>query len=304
MKLGLALAAAAALALAPGAHAAFPGANGDIAFNWTFGCDGSMVAAMSPDGSGVRLLTADACVEDGPPRAAFPDWSADGERILFVSGNRLATMAADGSGEAPLPLTTSGDPGRPSLSPDGRRVAFARVHGGRQWIYTARLDGTGLRRLRAGSGPRWSPGGRRIAYVSPTGTLVVASAGGAIRRRPASGALTVDWSPDGRRLLFSTRRRLALRVVSADWRGRARALLPRVTGAFSPVWSPDGRRIAYVRGLPAGEEELRLGVYTARVNGGRPRRIFRTGEERIEETLEPLTLSWGVRPPAARGSGG
>jgi len=50
----------------PAAHASFPGSNGRIAFNWTFGSDGSLIATIKPDGSDRRLLTADACKEGRP----------------------------------------------------------------------------------------------------------------------------------------------------------------------------------------------------------------------------------------------
>jgi hypothetical protein len=79
------LAALTAAALLPAtAQAGFPGANGRIAFNWTFGCDGSVIATIKPGGTGLKRLTADPCKIDGAPRAVYPDFSADGARIAFA----------------------------------------------------------------------------------------------------------------------------------------------------------------------------------------------------------------------------
>ena len=51
------LAALTAVLIVPAAaEAAFPGANGRIAFNWTFGCDGSVIATMKPNGSGKQAV--------------------------------------------------------------------------------------------------------------------------------------------------------------------------------------------------------------------------------------------------------
>jgi TolB protein len=70
--------------------------------------------------------------------------------------------------------------GDPAWSPDGRRLAFVRVRGGRSDIYVVNRDGSGLRRLAhaitfrpmpgSSSGfaanPAWSPDGQKIAFMS------------------------------------------------------------------------------------------------------------------------------------------
>jgi hypothetical protein len=55
-----------------------------------------------------------------------------------------------------------------------------------------------------------------------------------------------DWSPDSRRIAYSTRGRIA--IVGANGRGTRllRSGLP--ASASNPAWSPDGRRIAFQRG--------------------------------------------------------
>jgi Tol biopolymer transport system component len=295
MKRMLPLAMTALLLIVPAAaQAAFPGKNGRIAFNWTFGCDGSMIASMKRDGSDRRLLTADACQVDGAPRAAYPDWTADGKQLVFVSGNRLATMNADGSDETLLPIPFMNDTNRPSIGPGGRKVAYTRVSGGRQRIYTAEVDGTGEKRLRTGYSPRFSPNGRSIAFAGTNGRLTIMRASdGEIRRRLDADAGALDWAPDGDHLVFP--RFDDVYTIKSNGKGSAKRIVDSDARELSPVWSPNGKTIAFVRSLRAGEEDVRYGVFKVPADGGKPERIYRTSEERIEETLEPLTISWQAR---------
>src|SRR5262249_43826138 len=56
-------------------------------------------------------------------------------------------------------------------SPDGTRLAFAKMPPHADWrrsvVCTVRIDGTGFRRLGAGTDPRWSPDGTRIVVSAP-----------------------------------------------------------------------------------------------------------------------------------------
>src|SRR5688572_29864951 len=66
--------------------------------------------------------------------------------------------------------------GDPQLSPDARTVAFTvgtvDKPGNRvlTQIYTVRIDGTGMKQITSGdrsnSSPRWSPDGKRIAFTT------------------------------------------------------------------------------------------------------------------------------------------
>jgi Tol biopolymer transport system component len=290
MSRTLVVALAAVLILPATAQAAFPGANGRIAFNWTFGCDGSVIAAMKASGSDLRRLTADPCKVDGAPRVVFPDYSADGKSLLFIRGQELYTMKPDGGGQAALGLKGLSDTGV-SVSPNGARVAYTRVRNGRTAVYTAKLDGTDDQRLRTGYSPRYSPDGRSIALVTSNRRIVIVRArtGKTVRRLRTFG-YQHDWAPGGRRLLFANSEDVF--VVRADGTGNPRRVVNSGGGLISAVWSPDGERVAFVRQLPTGEEEVRFGVFTKRIDGGRVRRIYRTSEESSEETLEPPTISW------------
>ena len=292
----LPLATTALLLIAPAAaHAAFPGKNGRIAFNWTFGCDGSAIATMKRDGSDRRLLTADPCTTEGAPRAAFPDYDADGKRIVFLSGLQLSAMNADGSDETPLSLPFLTDTNRPSFAPGGKRVTYTRVSGGRQRIYTANVDGTDEKRLRTGYSPRFSPNGKSIAFAGTDGRLkIIRASDGEIRRRLDAHAGALDWKPDGKRLVFTQFDDVY--TIKANGDGAARRIVHSDARELSPVWSPNGKTVAFVRSLKAGEEDVRYGVFKVPADGdGKPERIYRTAEERTEETLEPLTIAWQAR---------
>ncbi len=78
------------------ANAAFPGANGRIAFATDFSRHPQIFTVL-PDGAGLRQLTH---VPKGHA-ASSPDWSPDGTRILFTIDNEIWVMNADGSHQTP-----------------------------------------------------------------------------------------------------------------------------------------------------------------------------------------------------------
>jgi Tol biopolymer transport system component len=137
----------------------------------------SEIYVVNADGSGQRRLTRITGSNFVP--FSSPAWSPDGKRITFVRNGQVWVMNAAGSGQRRL--TLEGAPNfNPAWSPDGRRIAFER--GGRRqrtnyWpgsagyeVHVMNADGSGQQRLtRGGSGPRWSPDGRQIVFVSKRG---------------------------------------------------------------------------------------------------------------------------------------
>ncbi len=81
--------------------------------------------------------------------------------------------------------------------------------------------------------------------------------------------MRVQWSPDGRKLVFVIARddgTSAIFTIKVDGSGERR-LTPWRLGASQPDWSPNGRKIvfeSYESGAPRGRSE---NVFTVRPNG-------------------------------------
>lgn len=174
------------------------------------------IYVMNADGSDIRRLT------DAPGRDFEPDWSPDGQTIVFSSDRddpdnaQLYLMAADGSNQRRLPSPLADDQVGARWSPDGQWILF---HSNplvdalpRFDVFKVRPDGSDLTQLTD------VPGNSFMA----------------------------DWSPDGERIVFVTQRHgnSELYVMNADGTNQVR-LTEGMTENFLPRWSPDGRQILF-----------------------------------------------------------
>src|SRR5262249_10302449 len=110
------------------------------------------------------------------------------EKIAFVTASsiergatiRLVEMNADGSGRVVLAEGPAAELMDPTLSPDGKRIAFAVLNTAdkKADIFVMNRDGSGRKRETEqeantyAMAPAWSPDGKRIAYDVRKGTLL------------------------------------------------------------------------------------------------------------------------------------
>ena len=133
------------------------------------------------------------------------------------------------------------------MSPDGGRVAFVVTTLSEERdaylanIWMAAIDGGESRRLTSGdrrdSAPRWSPDGRRLAFIS--------------ERRGDS--------------------RPQLYIMPTD-AGEAERLTQQTRGVSEPVWSPDGKRLAFLSRTGGDEPQQQEAGETR----SRPARVITT----------------------------
>lgn len=173
---------------------------GDVNVEPRFSADGNRLAFVSTGGTGrfhvfVGDLTPEGLVaaplveeRESPVERYYygsydhelsPAWTPDGETLVVVSNRdvpygtgNLWQIGVTGEAERLVRREETTWKARPDVAPDGRRVVYS-SYLGRQWhqLWVARLDGL-AEPFPLGYGDydataaRWSPDGRRIAYIS------------------------------------------------------------------------------------------------------------------------------------------
>ncbi len=218
----------------------------------------------------------------GAADSGWAVWSSDGTTLLFDSNrtdsnptdadvvNDVFSMRPDGSKVTKL-TDSKGLSGEPAWSPDGALIAMEADRGDpdhAQGIYTMNADGSDMRRLTAASAgfhdgkPRFSPSGKQLVFTRFRGkeadekaAIFTVRLDGTELHRLTSFAIhadDLDWSPDGKRIVFdgypNPNAYGDIYVVDANGR-HLRNLThnpPGKAGSADPVFSPDGKSILFL----------------------------------------------------------
>ncbi|HXS98186.1 MAG TPA: protein kinase [Candidatus Limnocylindrales bacterium] len=197
----------------------------------------------------------------------LPFWSPGGDRIYYISRNKLWSIGpAGGEPRAVIDEVTGA-----AISPDGKTFAIVRGIPGAMSFWIAPVSGGAPQiyrtppfsdRLALVSAPQFSPDGSKIAEIA---SLRAAGADSALwvipfhngAAGPKAERLPVhslgqrarvdrlSWMPDNRTVALGG----VGRLYAIDTRShRMRTLLVNTTGASQPAVSPDGRRLAFAAG--------------------------------------------------------
>jgi Tol biopolymer transport system component/DNA-binding winged helix-turn-helix (wHTH) protein len=214
----------------------------------------------------------------------------------------------------PVRVTTrSGLNTWPTLSPDGRSVAYVSDRSGSLEIYIAGLA-PGGREIAITSGgmqsmqPDWSPDGQWIAFHSRVrrGVWVVPAIGG-IPEQVVDFGSDPAWSPDGQWIAFTSDAG-GMAAQSALWTARRDGTdLKQLTrmgqppgGHREPAWSADGRSVLFSVSRGGWGQE----IWTVPASGGPPRRLAapRIGGLSPQFAPDGRALYWGS--PSTGSTGG
>ena len=185
-------------------------------------------------------------------------------------------VRVDGTGLSQI-TTGSKSAIEPDFSPDGKRIAFARLGSG---IFRMNADGSGLRRLTSGARdiyPVWSRDGKKIAFLRPTRNawrlFVMSPTGAGQRRLPqAPPAGRPSWTPNSKSILTPSAADLVQLDAQTGRIQRYFGLTMDIQTSQNATVSPNGLMTAYLGPrFSTGPEDCgegpcpQYGLYLARV---------------------------------------
>jgi Tol biopolymer transport system component/predicted Ser/Thr protein kinase len=234
-------------------------------------------------------------VTTAPGLAIGASFSPDGKSIAFSSnrsGRFEIYVRPAGPAGGDQPITSDGQQNtEPAWSPDGKWIAYHSV--ARHGIWVTPAAGGTVRQIAAfGSCPAWSPDGAQLVFRSNEpnslasfdwpgqgdSTIWAVGADGSQLRQittpgsPRGQHADPSWSPDGRKVVFTTLLPAAAGFAGSLWTielgsGELKPVKPEnVSSQASPVFSPDGKGIYFV----GVSREGGPGVFYLPVAGDRP----------------------------------
>jgi hypothetical protein len=147
-------------------------------------------------------------------------------------------------------------------------------------VWIAEVDGAHPRRLGRGSAAVLSPDGRTVAVLRPNGIYLVPASGGRARRLTTRRLQPEAWSPDGKTIIATRPKLLAVLELDAIDRRSGRVRVVASGSVYGFDFSPKGDELVYSRAPvatgqgPCGDQ---FDLYRTKLSGGTPTQLTHDG---------------------------
>ncbi|HUJ50455.1 MAG TPA: S9 family peptidase [Bryobacteraceae bacterium] len=263
----------------------------------------SSVWIMNADGSQHRFLA----------KGSNPHWASDSKRVLYLAdgeprGTQVFVRWIDAEGPATQVTHATEKVADAHWSPDGKTIVFS--------MFVPDKDKWNISMPPEPEGAKWTPAPRivetmhyrqdQVGFLEDghTHLFLVPSDGGAPRQLTSGkwsagsgelrGAVTMDWTPDSKSLVFEANRdansdleyqRSELLVLDVG-SGSLRDLVTKPGSWSRPTVSPDGKLVAFTGYPESKNTHSTSDLYVVPLAGGDPRKISGNYDR------DPINLHW------------
>jgi TolB protein len=223
---------------------------GKIAYR-VHSADTAELGIADVDGHNATIVTSDHSL------IATPTWLPTGFKVLYSSWKTGGTQILEhdlNNGTRHIFGHPAGSSYSPSISPDGKKVAFISNRGGSPNLWVCDISGDNLKQLTStrdeASAPSWAPDSQHLVFATRAGRASltkISISGGSPQKLRCAGAFgnltEPDWSPDGKWIVFTCGSGPFSICVVPSAGGDAKILVE----GEDPCWAPNSRTVIFTR---------------------------------------------------------